>query len=340
MVICMTLIFLFFAAILGGLAFFLYGMNLMCNSLEKLSSTGIEKILKKSTSNDIKGFLCGTGITALLQSSSTITVMLVGLVNSGFLNFESTFGIIMGSNVGTTLNAWILSLSGIKKTHPLLVLANPEVSTPLLSFLGVCLMFASKRPKCKALGQILIGFSILMYGMELMSGAIYLVSDLAFFEKLLLSLKSPFFALAVSTIFTGVIQSSAATIGIIESLALSGSLSYQMAIPMVLGANIGTCITALIASFGTNKDAKSVVNLHFSVNIIGSFVCMVVLYLFSNTISARSQIAMSDVALIHTLFNLFSAIIFIPFRKPLMNLCRGIILHKKSNYLQNSSFSI
>ena len=333
----MTLI--FFATLLGGLSFFLYGMKLMCENLENVSSTGIGKILKKANENDVKGFFCSAGITALLQSSSAITVMLVGLVNSGSLSFESTFGIIMGSNVGTTLNAWIISLSGIKETHPLLVLANPKISTPLLSFLGVCLTFASNRPKGQAVGQILIGFSILMYGMELMSGAIYLVSDLTFFKKLLLSLESPFFALLVSTIFTGVIQSSAATIGIIESLALSNSLSYQMVIPMVLGANIGTCVTSLIASFGTSKNAKSVVKLHFAVNILGSLVCMVVLYLLGNTLST-SQITMSDVALIHTLFNLFSAIIFIPFKKPLMKLCGGVIFRKKSYYLQNSSFSI
>ncbi len=330
MVICMTLIFCFFATVLGGLAFFLYGMRLMCENLEKVSSTGIEKTLKKATSNDVKGFFYGAGITALLQSSSAVTVMLVGLVNSAVLNFDRTFGIIMGSNVGTTLTAWIISLSGIKESHPLLILVSPKVFTPLLSFLGLCLTFISKHPKRQAVGQIFIGFSILMYGMELMSEAILLVSDLSFFEKLLLSLESPFFALVVSTLFTGIIQSSAATIGIIESLTLSESLSYQMAIPMVLGANIGTCITAFIASFGANKDAKAVVSLHFAVNIIGSAVCMIILYLSSNTfLNTQKQVTMSDVALIHTLFNLGSAIFFIPFKKSLMKLCRGIILYKK-----------
>ncbi len=340
MVICMTLIFCFFATLLGGLSFFLYGMRVMCKSLEKVSSTGIEKTLKKVTSNDVKGFFYGVGITALLQSSSTLTVMLVGLVNSAILSFDSTFGIIMGSNVGTTLTAWIISLSGIEETSPLLTLFSPEIFTPLLSFAGICLIFISKHPKRQAVGQIFIGFSILMYGMELMSGAINIISDLNFLKSLLSSLKSPLFALIVSTLFTGIIQSSAATIGIIESLALTGLLSYQMAIPMVLGANIGTCITAFIASFGTNKSAKSVVTLHFAVNIIGSVICMIILYLFGISINTKKSITMSDIALIHTLFNLGSTVIFIPFKKPLMKLCSIIVGSKKSGYLQTSSFLI
>lgn len=321
----MTLIFCFIATLLGGLSFFLYGMRVMCKSLEELSSSGIQKALKNATSNDIKGFFYGVGITALLQSSSAVTVMLVGLVNSAVLNFDSTFGIIMGSNVGTTLTAWIISLSGIEETGPLLTLFSPEIFTPLLSFTGICLTFISKHPKRQAVGQIFIGFSILMCGMELMSGAINVISDLDFFKLLLTNLKSPIFALIVSTLFTGIIQSSAATIGIIESLALSGSLSYQMAIPMVLGANIGTCITAFIASFGTNKGAKSVVTLHLAVNIIGSLVCMIILYLFSTSINTGKPITMSDVALIHTLFNLFSTIVFVPFKKPLMKLCKAFV---------------
>ena len=321
----MTLIFCFFATLLGGLSFFLYGMRIMCKSLEELSSTGIQKTLKKATFNDITGFFCGAGITALLQSSSSVTVMLVGLVNSGVLSFDSTFGIIMGTNVGTTLTAWIISLSGIKESSPLLALISPKIFTPLLSFVGMCLIFISKHPKRQTVGQIFIGFSILIYGMELMSSAINIISDLTFFKALLSNLKSPLFALIVSTIFTGVIQSSAATIGIIESLALTSSLSYQMAIPMVLGANIGTCITAFISSFGANKAAKSVVTLHFAVNIIGSLICMIILYLFSVTINTKKQMTMSDVALIHTLFNIVSTVIFIPFKKPLLKLCKVFV---------------
>ena len=330
MVICMTLIFCFFATILGGLSFFLYGMRIICKSLERLSSTGIQKVLKKATSNDIKGFFYGAGITAILQSSSTLTVMLVGLVNSDVLSFDSTFGIVMGSNVGTTLTAWIISLSGINETSPFFALLSPEVFTPLLSFAGICLTFISKHPKTQNVGEIFIGFSILMYGMDLMSGAINIISGLTFFESLLSSLKSPIFALIVSTIFTGVIQSSAATIGIIESLAFSGSISYQMAIPLVLGANIGTCITAFIASFGTNKAAKSVVALHFTVNIVGSLICIAFLYLFGSIFNTQKQITMSDVALIHTLFNLFSTVIFIPLKNLLMKLCIAFVGDKKT----------
>lgn len=321
----MTLIFCFIATLLGGLSFFLYGMRVMCKNLKKLSSSGIQKALKNATSNDIKGFFYGVGITALLQSSSAVTVMLVGLVNSAVLNFDSTFGIIMGSNVGTTLTAWIISLSGIEETGPLLTLFSPEIFSPLLSFTGICLTFISKHPKRQAVGQIFIGFSILMCGMELMSGAINVISDLDFFKLLLTNLKSPIFALIVSTLFTGIIQSSAATIGIIESLALTSSLSYQMAIPLVLGANIGTCITAFIASLGTNKGAKSVVMLHFAVNIIGSIICIAFLYLFSSVIYTEKQIGMSDIALVHTLFNLFSTIVFVPFKKPLMKLCKAFV---------------
>ncbi len=340
MVICMTQFFYFSATLLGGLGFFLYGMSTLSEGLKNSSSQNLEIFIKKSTSKDFKGFLFGALMTAMLQSSSALTVIIVGLVNSGLLNFESTFGLIMGSNVGTTLTAWIISFAQIKESNPLLILLNPEILTPLLSFTGVCLLHTSKSPKKRNLGIIFIGFSVLMYGMELMSGAINLLSDLKAFGSFLLTLKSPIFALIISAVFTGIIQSSAATIGIVEALTLSGDITVAMAIPLVLGANIGTCVTALISSLGGNKNAKRVVALHFAVNIIGSLICISALYLLKNTGFAQLQknITMSGVALIHTLFNIISAIIFIPFKKALIKLCYHVVPVEKSNYLQNQSF--
>lgn len=311
----MTQFFYFATTMLGGLAFFLYGMNIMSEGLKCISSNKLESILKKATSNDFKGFAFATVITALMQSSSTVTVMLVGLVNSGLLSFYNTFGIIMGTNVGTTLTAWIVSLTGLE-----LSILNPRFFTPFISLLGLGFKLIGKTPKKKYIGQSLMGFSILMYGMELMSGATLLINDFKGFENFLSTIESPIIALLVSTIFTGIIQSSAATIGIVEALAHSVGITYKMAIPLVLGANIGTCVTPLLSAIGTNKNAKQVVTLHFTVNILGSAICMLIMY----PLKLESNVSMTGVAAIHTAFNIISSIIFFPFKMPLLKFCEQI----------------
>ena len=267
-----------FAMLVGGLAFFLYGMSTMSSGLEQMAGGGLERTMKKVTSNDFLGFFLGAGITVAIQSSSAMTVMLVGLVNSGIVQFGNTFGMIMGSNVGTTLTAWILSLTGISEGSFWLTLLQPMTFAPILAFIGIVLRMVSKSEKKHNLGIIFIGFAVLMFGMDLMSDSMKSVRTLPGFDTFLASLKSPIIALLVSTVFTGIIQSSAATIGIVQALALSGGITWQMAIPLVLGANIGTCVTALLSSVGTNKNAKRVVIMHFFVNVFGSSLCMIIMY--------------------------------------------------------------
>ena len=260
-----------------GLTFFLFGMNVMSGGLETMAGGGLERTMKKVTANNFMGFFLGAGVTVAIQSSSAFTVMLVGLVNSGLLDFSSTFGMIMGSNVGTTLTAWLLSLAGIEGAWYVEVM-NPSFFAPILAFFGIALQMVSKKKKRKDLGNILIGFAILICGMDLMSGSMESVRHLPWFTDFLASLKNPLVGLLVSTVFTGIIQSSAATIGIVQALALTGSITWEMAIPLVLGANIGTCVTALLGAVGTNKNAKRVVVMHFSVNVFGSIFCMILLF--------------------------------------------------------------
>lgn len=327
----MTQILIMTAMLLGGLAFFLYGMNIMSNGLEQMAGGGLERTMKKVTSNDFLGFFLGAGITVAIQSSSAMTVMLVGLVNSGIMDFGNTFGMIMGSNVGTTLTAWLLSLTGIEEGNFFLTLLQPMTFAPILAFIGIILKMMSKSEKKQDLGIIFIGFAILMYGMELMSDSMRDVRTLDGFDTFLATLKSPIAALLISTVFTGIIQSSAATIGIVQALALSGGITYQMAIPLVLGANIGTCVTALISAVGTNKNAKRVVVMHFSVNVFGSVLCMIIMYVmkaFGITI-LNAEIAIYGVAIVHTLFNTLNTVILLPIKKLLIKFCEFVVPYQE-----------
>ncbi len=312
--------------LLLGLTFFLFGMNVLSGGLETMAGGKLEKTMNKVTSNDFLGFFLGAGITVAIQSSSAFTVMLVGLVNSGILEFGNTFGMIMGSNVGTTLTAWLLSLAGLEGKW-YIELLNPSFFSPILAFVGIAMQMFSKSDKKKHLGNIFIGFAILICGMDLMSNSMLSVRELPWFSSFLTTLKSPIIALLISTAFTGVIQSSAATIGIVQALALTGGITWEMAIPLVLGANIGTCVTALISAFGTNKNAKRVVVMHFFVNVFGSVLCMVILYVIKafgvNILGA--EIDMVDVAIIHTLFNAINTVILLPIKKLLIKFCRFLV---------------
>ncbi len=326
----METIFNMIVMLVGGLVFFLFGMNVMSGGLETMAGGGLERTMKKVTSNDLLGFFLGAGITIAIQSSSAMTVMLIGLVNSGIMDFTNTFGMIMGSNVGTTLTAWLLSLAGLEGNF-LITLLNPSTFAPLLAGVGIVMQMFSKHDKKKQLGNIFIGFSILICGMDLMSDSMASVRTLDGFDTFLLALKSPIIALLVSTVFTGVIQSSAATIGIVQALALTGGITWEMAIPLVLGANIGTCVTALISAIGTNKNAKRVVVMHFSVNVFGSLLCMIIMYVMRafglNILGA--EIAMVGVAIIHTLFNTINTILLAPIKKLLVKLCIWVVPEKQ-----------
>ncbi len=322
-----------------GLTFFLFGMNVMSGGLETMAGGGLERTMKKVTANDFLGFFLGAGVTVAIQSSSAFTVMLVGLVNSGLLNFNNTFGLIMGSNVGTTLTAWILSLAGIEGKW-YIELLNPSFFAPVLAFIGIAMQMISKNENKKQLGNIFIGFAILICGMDLMSDSMVSVRTIPGFDSFLATLKSPIVALLISTAFTGVIQSSAATIGIVQALALAGGITWEMAIPLVLGANIGTCVTALIGSIGTNKAAKRVVVMHCSVNVFGSVVCMIIMYIMKafGVSVLGAEIAMVGVAIVHTLFNAINTIILLPFKKLLIKFCQVVVPDKGNSEDKHTVF--
>ncbi len=314
------------AEILGGLTFFLFGMSTMSGGLEQMAGGSLERTMKKVGSNDLSGFALGAGITIAIQSSSAMTVMLVGLVNSGIMGFADTYGMIMGSHVGTTLTAWITTLGGISGDgNFFLTLLKPSTFAPLLAFAGIAVRMFSKNEQKRNMGIIFIGFAVLMSGMGMMSDAVSSVKDNPAFLKMLTAFKSPAVALVASTVFTGIIQSSAATVVIVQSLALTGTISYQMAIPLIVGANIGTCMTALISCIGTNKEAKRTVAMHIYTNAIGGVVCVILMYIVmavNPSLMADRMVGVVGVAVIHSLFNIANTIAFIPFKKPLIKLCK------------------
>ncbi len=307
----------------GGLAFFLFGMNIMSNSLEKMAGGKLERTLKRMTSNPMKSLLLGAGITIAIQSSSAMTVMLVGLVNSGVMELGQTVGVIMGSNIGTTLTAWILSLSGIESDNVWVNLIKPESFSPLVALVGILLIMISKKQKRRDIGRIFMGFSILMYGMELMAASVSPLKDMPEFATILTAFNNPMLGVLVGALVTGVIQSSAASVGILQALAITGSITYGMAIPIIMGQNIGTCVTAILSSIGVSRNAKRVAAVHISFNIIGSAICLVLLYGVGSVIDlpfmGKTASAVS-IALCHTIFNVFTTVMLLPSAKQLEKL--------------------
>lgn len=312
----------------GGLAFFLYGMTTMSKSLEKMAGGKLERTLKRMTSNPLKSLLLGAGITIAIQSSSAMTVMLVGLVNSGVMELGQTIGIIMGSNIGTTLTAWILSLTGIESESVFVNLLKPENFSPLIALAGIILIMGSKKQRRRDIGRIMVGFSILMYGMELMKNAVSPLADLPEFSSLLTAFNNPLLGVLVGAVFTGIIQSSAASVGILQALALTGSITYGMAIPIIMGQNIGTCVTALISSIGVNRNAKRVAAIHISFNVFGTVICLFLFYgghaIFHFPFMAASVGAVG-IAFCHTVFNVLTTLLLLPFSRQLEKLARRLV---------------
>ncbi|WP_295581133.1 Na/Pi cotransporter family protein [uncultured Oscillibacter sp.] len=312
----------------GGLAFFLYGMNTMSKSLEKMAGGKLERLLKRMTSSPLKSLLLGAGITIAIQSSSAMTVMLVGLVNSGVMELGQTIGVIMGSNIGTTLTAWILSLTGIESESVFINLLKPENFSPLVALAGIILIMGSKKQRRRDIGRIMVGFAILMYGMELMKQAVSPLADMPQFSSLLTAFNNPLLGVLVGAVFTGVIQSSAASVGILQALALTGSITYGMAIPIIMGQNIGTCVTALLSSIGVNRNAKRVAVIHISFNVIGTLVCLILFYgghaIFHFGFMEFSVGAVG-IALCHTVFNVFTTLLLLPFSRQLEKLARRLV---------------
>ena len=313
--------------LVGGLAFFLYGMNVMSGGLGKLAGGSLERSLKKATSNPLLGMGLGAGITIAIQSSSAMTVMLVGLVNSGLMEFSQTINVIMGSNIGTTATNWILSLAGVEG-NGLISLLKPENFSPIVAIVGIGMIMMSKKTRRQDLGKILVGFAVLMYGMKFMGEAMSGLQENESFRSMLTAFDNPAIAVILSAIFTGVIQSSAATISIVQNLAFSGLVTYSTAIPLVLGANIGTCATALLSSIGVTKEAKKVSVVHITIKIIGVIVCLAG-FLGLNAVFhfgfLNDNPGHAGVALIHTIFNVVNTVILFPFEKQLIRIADFIV---------------
>ena len=314
--------------LVGGLAFFLYGMNVLSESLEKMAGGKLQGILEKMTSNRFKSLMLGALITAAIQSSSAVTVMLVGLVNSGIMQLGQTIGVLMGSNIGTTATAWILSLGGIDSDNMWVKLIKPENFTLVFAMVGILLLMTAKNQKKKDIGNILVGFAILIYGMKMMGDAVKPLSESEEFRQVLLAFENPFFGVLMGTVVTAIIQSSSASVGILQTLTDTGVIRYGVALPIIMGQNIGTCVTAVISSIGVNKNAKRVAVVHMAFNLIGTAVCLVLYCIFDYVLALPLFDQFIDrvgVALCHTLFNLFTTIILFPFIGQLEKLAKFVI---------------
>lgn len=311
-------------SLLGGLALFLYGMTVMGDSLVMLSGGKLEKILEKLTDNKLKGLLLGTLVTAVIQSSSATTVMVVGFVNSSIMNLEQAVGVIMGANIGTTVTPWILSLSGIQGSNVIVKLLKPSSFSPILAAIGVIMMMtAQEGSKKRTVGNIFLGFAVLMFGMETMSAAVSPLRDNPAFTSMLTAFSNPLLGILAGAILTAVIQSSSASVGVLQALCISGVISYGAAIPIIMGQNIGTCVTALISSIGTSKNAKRAAFIHFYFNLIGTTIFVIGFYTINSFVhfSFLNTLATAvGIAVIHSLFNIGNSIVLFPFTKGLVKL--------------------
>ncbi|MBE6562555.1 MAG: Na/Pi cotransporter family protein [Ruminococcaceae bacterium] len=331
---------------MGGLAFFLYGMTVMSSGLEKMAGGKLEQMLKKATSKPLVSMALGAGITIAIQSSSAMTVMLVGLVNSGIMKFGQTIGVIMGSNIGTTLTTWLLALVGIESDVVWLKMMKPDNFSLIFALVGAVLIMMSKKAKFKDIGKILVGFAVLMLGMSLMSDSMKPLAEMEGFADVMLMFQNPFLAVLVGAAFTGIIQSSAASVGVLIGLASTGAVSYGMAIPIIMGQNIGTCVTALISSIGVNKNAKKVAVVHISFNVIGTILCLALFYLlnafgvfealFHVENFAATPIPVIGITIVHTIFNIFTTFILFPFRGALEKLANIIMKEKDGENIEHS----
>ncbi len=320
--------------LLGGLAFFLFGMNTMSNGLERVAGGKLESILGKMTDKPIKGLLLGAGITATIQSSSAVTVMLVGLVNSGIMKLGQSIGVIMGSNIGTTITAWVLSLAGIESDNFFVSLLKPANFSPLIALAGIILIMSAKKTRSKDVGSVMMGFAVLMTGMELMSTSMDPLAESESFKNAMTLFNNPLFALATGAVLTGIIQSSSATVGILQALSITGGLSYGMAIPIIMGQNIGTCITSLISSIGVSKSAKRVATVHVYFNVIGTAFYLALYYILDSIFKfAFSDLAIDPlgIAFVHSIFNVATTILLFPFIKQLEKLAIKTVKDKPSD---------
>ncbi len=316
----------------GGLAFFLYGMHLMSSGLERMAGGKLEGTLRAMTSSLWKSLALGAGITIAIQSSSAMTVMLVGLVNSGIMDISQTVGVIMGSNIGTTLTAWLLSLVGLETDNVALKLLKPEHFSLIFALVGAVMNMMGKKQRQKDIGSIFVGFAVLMYGMKLMSNAVAPLADAPEFAAILTAFENPLLGVLVGAVFTGIIQSSAASVGVLQALALTGSITYGMAIPIIMGQNIGTCVTALISSIGVSRNAKKVAIIHISFNLIGTVVLLIVYYALDALLHfafTDAAIDAAGIAFVHSVFNVVTTVMLLPFGKFLVRIANTLLKDKE-----------
>lgn len=301
--------------LLGGLCLFLFGMSLMGQALERRAGSSLRPLLEKMTQSRLKGLLAGLGVTAVIQSSSATTVMVVGFVNSGLMTLRQSIGVIMGANIGTTVTAWILSLSGIEGNSLLVQMFKPSTFTPILAVIGIVLYLFLKNDKKKDTGMILLGFATLMFGMEAMSAAVSVLRDVPEFSRLFLLFTDPLLGVLAGALLTGIIQSSSASVGILQALASTGQVTYGAAIPIIMGQNIGTCVTALLSSIGTNKNARRAALVHLNFNVIGATVGIILFYIIR---AAAAPLLLTQpatewgIAVAHSVFNVLCTLVLLP----------------------------
>lgn len=301
--------------LIGGLCLFLFGMNVMGNALERRAGDRLSAIIGRLTNNKFAGFLTGLGVTAIIQSSSATTVMAVGFVNSGLMSLRQSISVIMGANIGTTVTAWVLSLSGIESSNFFVQLFKPMSFTPMLAAIGIIFYMFSKKSKAKDTGTILLGFAVLMFGMDIMSDAVSGLREVPAFREMFVMFKNPILGVIAGAILTAIIQSSSASVGILQALTVTGQISYGAAFPIIMGQNIGTCVTAILSSFGTNRNAKRVAFAHLSFNIIGAVTLLILLYIVK-ALFAPAILDMTashfGIAVAHSVFNVLCTAILFP----------------------------
>lgn len=315
-------------SLIGGLAIFLYGMDLLGEGLTGASGGKLEKILEKLTSNPLKAVLLGAGVTAVIQSSSATTVMVVGFVNSGIMKLSQAVGVIMGANIGTTITSWILSLTGIESSNIFISLLKPTSFSPVLAAVGIVFLMFLKKDSLKNPGKIMIGFALLMYGMDAMSSSVAPLAEVPQFASILTAFSNPVLGMLAGMLFTAVIQSSSASVGILQALCSTGILSYATALPIIMGQNIGTCVTALLSSIGATKNGKRAAIIHLYFNVIGTVTFMIVFYALNAVIhfSFLNLTAQEfGIAVIHTTFNIVTTAYLLPLRKVLEKLAYATI---------------
>ena len=322
-----------FLSLVGGLCLFLFGMNVMGQALERRAGGTLRTLLGKLTTSKAKGFLTGLGVTGVIQSSSATTVMVVGFVNSGLMNLKQAINVIMGANVGTTVTAWLLSLSGIESDNLFVQLFKPTSFTPILALIGIIFYMFCSSSKKKDTGTILLGFAVLMFGMDTMSAAVSGLSEVESFRNMFIAFENPLFGVLAGALLTAIIQSSSASVGILQALAVTGQVSYGAAIPIIMGQNIGTCITAILSSVGTNKNAKRAAVVHLAFNVIGTIVWLTVFWIIKALLAPEllnESASLVGIAIAHSTFNILCTALLLPLSGMLEKVAYRIVPESKS----------